>query len=97
MGQVGKRAVRIFDFPRFEKIFTDTLRVRAGGSELHNISAMIGGIVAQEVIKVESSRFPFVVCEADRTPPQVITKQYIPANNTVVLDGIVSKTGTYEF
>ena len=46
---------------------------RAGGAELHNISALTGGMVAQEVIKV-------------------ITKQYIPIDNTCIFDGITSKT-----
>lgn len=45
---------------------------RAGGGELHNISALTGGMVAQEVIKV-------------------ITKQYIPIDNTCIFDGIVSR------
>ena len=44
---------------------------RAGGSELHNIAALAGGLVAQEVIKV-------------------ITKQYIPVDNTCLFDGIRS-------
>ncbi|KAI9756909.1 MAG: hypothetical protein M4579_003663 [Chaenotheca gracillima] len=47
--------------------------VRAGGSELHNISALTGGMAAQEVIKV-------------------ITKQYVPVNNTCLFDGIKSKS-----
>ncbi|KAI2628935.1 hypothetical protein GGS21DRAFT_545403 [Xylaria nigripes] len=42
---------------------------RAGGGELHNISALTGGMVAQEVIKI-------------------ITKQYIPVDNTCIFDGI---------
>jgi amyloid beta precursor protein binding protein 1 len=46
---------------------------RAKGGELHNISAMTGGMVAQEVIKI-------------------ITKQYIPIDNTCILDGITSRT-----
>ncbi|KIN00290.1 hypothetical protein OIDMADRAFT_199632 [Oidiodendron maius Zn] len=46
---------------------------RANGGELHNISAMIGGMVSQEVIKI-------------------ITKQYIPIDNTCILDGITSRT-----
>lgn len=46
---------------------------RADGAELHNISALTGGMVAQEVIKV-------------------ITKQYVPVDNTCVFDGIASKT-----
>jgi amyloid beta precursor protein binding protein 1 len=46
---------------------------RANGGELHNISAMTGGMVSQEVIKI-------------------ITKQYIPIDNTCILDGIASRT-----
>ncbi|KAL8832797.1 MAG: hypothetical protein Q9170_004742 [Blastenia crenularia] len=50
--------------------------IRADGAELHNISALTGGMVAQEVIKV-------------------VTKQYIPVDNTCVFDGITSKTGVF--
>ena len=50
---------------------------RAGGAELHNISALTGGMVAQEVIKV-------------------LTKQYIPIENTCVFDGITSKTAVFK-
>jgi amyloid beta precursor protein binding protein 1 len=46
---------------------------RAKGGELHNISALTGGMVAQEVIKI-------------------ITKQYIPIENTCIFDGISSRT-----
>jgi amyloid beta precursor protein binding protein 1 len=46
---------------------------RANGGELHNISALTGGMVAQEVIKI-------------------ITKQYIPIDNTCIFDGITSRT-----
>lgn len=45
---------------------------RAAGGELHNISALTGGMAAQEVIKI-------------------ITKQYIPIDNTCVFDGIASR------
>ncbi|KAH8681610.1 ThiF family protein [Xylariales sp. PMI_506] len=45
---------------------------RAAGGELHNISAVIGGMVAQETIKI-------------------ITKQYIPIDNTCIFDGISSR------
>ena len=45
---------------------------RAKGGELHNISALTGGMVAQEVIKI-------------------ITKQYIPIDNTCIFDGITSR------
>ena len=50
---------------------------RACGGELHNISALTGGMVAQEVIKV-------------------ITKQYVPVDNTCVFDGITSKTAVFK-
>lgn len=46
---------------------------RAKGGELHNISALTGGMISQEVIKI-------------------ITKQYIPIDNTCIFDGITSKT-----
>lgn len=46
---------------------------RAKGGELHNISALTGGMVAQEVIKI-------------------ITKQYIPIDNTCIFDGVASRT-----
>lgn len=44
----------------------------AGGGELHNTSALTGGMVAQEVIKI-------------------ITKQYVPVDNTCIFDGISSR------
>ncbi|SLM36502.1 UBA/THIF-type NAD/FAD binding fold [Lasallia pustulata] len=50
---------------------------RAGGGEVHNISALTGGMVAQEVIKI-------------------ITKQYVPVDNTCVFDGIASKTAVFK-
>ena len=49
---------------------------RSGGGEMHNISALTGGAVAQEVIKV-------------------VTKQYIPVDNTCVFDGIKSRSETF--
>lgn len=45
---------------------------RASGGELHNTSALTGGMVAQEMIKI-------------------ITKQYIPVDNTCIFDGINSR------
>ncbi|KAI5861661.1 hypothetical protein GGS23DRAFT_576068 [Durotheca rogersii] len=45
---------------------------RAGGGELHNISALTGGMAAQEIIKI-------------------VTKQYIPIENTCIFDGISSR------
>lgn len=50
---------------------------RAQGGELHNISALTGGMVAQEIIKI-------------------ITKQYIPIDNTCIYDGITSRTQTFK-
>lgn len=52
---------------------TLAFRCRAGGAELHNISSLSGGLIAQEAIKV-------------------ITKQYVPVDNTCVFDGIKSKS-----
>lgn len=46
---------------------------RAEGGELHNVAALVGGMVAQELIKI-------------------VTKQYIPIDNTCVFDGINSRT-----
>ncbi|KAK4103550.1 hypothetical protein N658DRAFT_505232 [Parathielavia hyrcaniae] len=45
---------------------------RAAGGELHNVSALTGGMVAQELIKI-------------------VTKQYIPIDNTCVYDGIAAR------
>lgn len=59
---------------RTEKVIAEL--VRADEGELHNISALTGGMIAQEVIKV-------------------ITKQYIPFDNTCVFDGIASKAGVF--
>ncbi|KAL2920288.1 hypothetical protein HK105_200361 [Polyrhizophydium stewartii] len=52
--------------------------VRAGGCELHNIAAIMGGIVSQEVIKL-------------------LTHQYVPANHTVVFNGVPSSSSVYQF
>lgn len=49
---------------------------RAQGGELHNTSSLMGGMVAQEIIKI-------------------ITKQYVPVDNTCVFDGIASRTQTF--
>ena len=49
---------------------------RAKGGELHNISALTGGMVSQEVIKI-------------------ITKQYVPIDNTCIFDGIKSSTQVF--
>ncbi|KAJ8100978.1 hypothetical protein POJ06DRAFT_250076 [Lipomyces tetrasporus] len=51
--------------------------VRAGSGELHNISSLLGGFGAQEVVKL-------------------ITRQYVPMKNTVVFDGIQSKSEVWE-
>lgn len=57
--------------PRYVEISQEVARGKGG--ELHNISALTGGMVAQEVIKI-------------------ITKQYIPIDNTCIFDGITSRT-----
>ncbi|KAJ2962023.1 hypothetical protein NQZ79_g2820 [Umbelopsis isabellina] len=51
--------------------------VRYNGSELPNIASLMGGLVAQEVIKV-------------------ITRQYIPIDNTCIYDGMTATTSTYD-
>lgn len=68
-----------FDTPEARETFDNVVQEldRADGAELHNISALTGGMVAQEVIKV-------------------ITKQYVPINNTCVFDGINSKTAVFD-
>lgn len=50
--------------------------IRAGGGELHNIASLMGGLVAQEAIKL-------------------ITKQYIPSDNTCIFDGITSSSNVW--
>ncbi|KAL7412491.1 hypothetical protein BDY24DRAFT_393087 [Mrakia frigida] len=51
--------------------------VRAGASDLPTTAAYLGGVVAQEAIKL-------------------LTEQYIPLNNTAVIDLIRGGTGAYE-
>src|SRR5699024_1192871 len=51
---------------------TQELR-RTEGAELHNISALTGGLIAQEALKV-------------------LTRQYVPLDNTCVFDGIRSRS-----
>lgn len=73
--QSGGSSIDVEDIQgRVEKFVAEL--VRAEGGELHNISALTGGMIAQEVIKV-------------------ITKQYIPFDNTCVFDGIASKAGVF--
>lgn len=75
-GENGKAAR--FDTPEARETFDNIIREldRADGAELHNIAALTGGMVAQEVIKV-------------------ITKQYVPVDNTCVFDGIQSKAAVF--
>jgi amyloid beta precursor protein binding protein 1 len=67
------------DFPAEQKRMLDDaiweLR-RTEGGELHNISALTGGLVAQEALKV-------------------LTRQYVPLDNTCVFDGARSQTAMY--
>ncbi|PYH42295.1 NEDD8-activating enzyme E1 regulatory subunit [Aspergillus saccharolyticus JOP 1030-1] len=49
---------------------------RMQGGDLHNVSALTGGLVAQEALKV-------------------ITRQYVPLDNTCVFDGIRSRSEMY--
>jgi amyloid beta precursor protein binding protein 1 len=50
---------------------------RTEGGELHNISSLTGGLVAQEALKV-------------------ITRQYVPLDNTCVFNGIHSSSAMYK-
>lgn len=49
---------------------------RTEGGELHNTSALVGGLVSQEALKV-------------------ITRQYVPLDNTCIFDGVHSRTEMY--
>ncbi|KAL2885670.1 Nedd8-activating enzyme E1 regulatory subunit [Ceratocystis lukuohia] len=70
MSSINEITPNIKNRERFQAIAEEV--ARAGGSELHNISAAVGGMIAQEMIKV-------------------ITRQYIPINNTCIFDGITSR------
>ncbi|TVY24558.1 NEDD8-activating enzyme E1 regulatory subunit [Lachnellula hyalina] len=70
LATVGKDVLGASDNQRLVEAAEEV--ARAKGGELHNISALTGGMVAQEVIKI-------------------ITKQYIPIDNTCVFDGIISR------
>ncbi|EAL88910.1 hypothetical protein KXW98_003959 [Aspergillus fumigatus] len=60
-----------------EKILEATQELRrTEGGELHNISALTGGLVAQEALKV-------------------ITRQYVPLDNTCIFDGVRSRSEMY--
>ncbi|EME40813.1 hypothetical protein DOTSEDRAFT_90918 [Dothistroma septosporum NZE10] len=82
MDDIIKQAGTRVENPQYDRVHekikkTCTELARAGGSELHNIASLSGGLIAQEVIKV-------------------ITKQYVPINNTCVFDGITSRTAVFE-
>ena len=51
--------------------------VRSGGGELHNIAALVGGVAAQECIKL-------------------VTKQYVPIDNTWIFDGVHSTSEVFQ-
>lgn len=59
------------DLEALNNMFAEVDRVR--GQELHNISSLTGGMVAQEAIKI-------------------ITRQYVPLDNTCIYDGIRGST-----
>jgi len=50
--------------------------VRAGACEMHNMAALQGGIVSQEIIKL-------------------ITRQYVPLDNTMIFNGMKSNSSTF--
>lgn len=66
------------DGDEWEKI-EDSLKelVRSGDASLPPTTALMGGVVAQEAIKL-------------------ITKQYVPADNTVIYDGIQQAIGVFK-
>jgi amyloid beta precursor protein binding protein 1 len=70
MAAITERAPVAADKERIEQAAQEV--ARSAGGELHNISAVTGGMVAQEMIKI-------------------ITKQYIPIDNTCIFDGIESR------
>ncbi|KAL1899003.1 hypothetical protein Cpir12675_001663 [Ceratocystis pirilliformis] len=70
MSSINEITPNVKNRERFQAIAEEV--ARAGGSELHNISAAVGGMIAQEMIKV-------------------ITRQYIPINNTCIFDGVTSR------
>jgi len=51
--------------------------VRWFAAEVHAVAAVVGGVAAQEAVKL-------------------ITKQYVPINNTYVFNGVASVGGVYE-
>jgi len=51
--------------------------VRAAAAELHPVAALVGGLAAQEVMKL-------------------VTKQFVPVNNTVVVNLVAGTTESFE-
>jgi len=49
---------------------------RFGGSQIHTTASFIGGVAAQEIIKI-------------------LTKQWIPINNTFIYDAITGTAGPF--
>ncbi|KAE8356338.1 hypothetical protein BDV28DRAFT_110061 [Aspergillus coremiiformis] len=68
----------IIDEDTQERIVEATQELRrTEGGELHNISSLTGGLVAQEALKV-------------------ITRQYVPLDNTCIFDGVRSRSEMYK-
>lgn len=70
MADISGRLPSAADDMRVQEAAQEVARAAAG--ELHDVSAVVGGMVAQEAIKI-------------------ITKQYIPIDNTCIFDGIRSR------
>ncbi|APA12929.1 hypothetical protein SS1G_08407 [Sclerotinia sclerotiorum 1980 UF-70] len=70
LAQIDREIPNSSSNPRIRKVAEEV--ARAKGGELHNISSLTGGMVAQEIIKI-------------------ITKQYVPIDNTCIFDGITSR------
>ncbi|OZJ06235.1 hypothetical protein BZG36_00820 [Bifiguratus adelaidae] len=70
-----KEASAIVGTERFQNLALEICRY--GECELHNTAGLLGGLVAQEAIKL-------------------VTKQYIPVNNTVIFDGTRAMSASFE-
>ena len=64
------------DFPLLSGAYAAEV-TRFAAAELHNTAALIGGVAAQEIVKV-------------------LTQQWLPANNTIIYNGIAGTAQTYE-
>lgn len=77
MGLLATENETVVDEEARERVADAVVELRrTEGGEIHNVSALLGGLVAQEALKV-------------------LTRQYIPLDNTCVFDGVRSESGMY--